>query len=292
MIYIYGIILALLIGLSNSFVRNISLNLSVKKYLVINSWLNLILTGGIYFLFFRSINREDILINNINIGVILLLGIYLLFRILSNVSQVKLNSHKNINVNILNIVLSCMFFLTIAIDMLLGSSYEITLLLGFIFALIGIIVITVDLKNFKFYFNRKEIILLVLAFLCAGTKPVMAKYLLNYISFSELAIIECLNYAIIYSLFNILPRNKKAENNKISKSMMINLFLLSLISAICITVQYKVFVDIKIYILTSFLTPIFTALFAYIINKEKINRKTAIGIFIIVIGIIIAKISM
>lgn len=235
---------------------------------------------------------KGIFLNNINFGVITLLGIYLLFRILSNVSQVKLNSHKNINVNILNIVLSCMFFLTIAIDMLLGTSYGITLILGFVFALIGIIVVTVDFKKLKFYFNRKEIILLVLAFICAGTKPVMAKYLLNYISFCELAIIECLNYTVIYSIFNIFFAKQEVENNKINKSLMINLLLLSIVSAICVIVQYKVFVDIKIYILTSFFTPIFTALFAYIINKDKINKKTAIGIFIIVIGIIIAKISI
>lgn len=292
MIYIYGIILALLIGLSNSFVRKISLNLSLKRYLLINSWLNLILTGAIYLLFFRNINKEAILINNINIGVILLLGIYLLFRILSNVSQVKLNSHKNINVNILNIVLSCMFFLTIVIDMLLGNSYGTTLILGFVFSLIGIVIVTVDFRNCKFYFNKKEIIMLIIAFICAGTKPVMAKYLLNYISFAELAIIECLNYTFLYSILNMFSKNKNDKDKKISKSLMMNLFLLSFISAICIIVQYKVFVDIKIYILTSFLTPIFTAVFAYIINKEKINKKTAIGIFIIVIGIIIAKISM
>ncbi|MCX8074398.1 MAG: EamA family transporter [Clostridia bacterium] len=290
MLYIYGIILSVLIGLSNSIVKELTTKIKTSKYLLISSWFNLIGTLMIYFIFlYRKDSNVIFDIKNLTQNAIFILIIYFLFRIFSNVSQTKLNSYKDVNVNVLNIVLSCMFFLTIAIDSIMGISYGATIIIGFVVSLIGMLIITVDFKKLKFCFNRKEIFLLIVAYICSGTKPVMAKYLLNFIPLPLLAVLECLNYALIYTLYN----NKRIfDNEGINKTILKQLILHSIICVICVFTQFKVIIDIKIYILTSFTTPIFTAIFAYLINKQYINKKTIIGIFIIVIGICIAKLSM
>jgi drug/metabolite transporter (DMT)-like permease len=290
MLYIYGFALSLLIGLQNSIVKELATKIKTGKYLFISSWFNLVGTLIIYFMYFYIKQKNVIFdIKNLTENAIFVLIIYFMFRIFSNVSQTKLNSYKNINVNILNIVLSCMFFLTIAIDVVMGVSYSATIIIGFLISLVGIIITTVDFKKRKFYFSRKECFLLIVAYICSGTKPVMVKYLLNFIPLPLFVVLECLNYTVIYTLYN----HKNIFIIKgINKKLMKPLILQSLISIICIFIQFNVMLDIKIYILTSFATPIFTAIFAYFINKHYINKKIAMGILIIVLGICIAKISM
>lgn len=289
MIYVYGLVLSLLTGLSNSVVKKLTTNVKTGDYLFISSWLNLIGTILIYSIFLNNGIIQNFDVNNLGVSTVFVLIVYLLFRIFSNLCQTKLNSYEHINVNILNIVLSCTFFITIAIDTMLGTSYGAIILIGFLLSLIGIIIVTVDLKKSKFYFSRKEVFLLIVAFICVGTKPVMAKYLLNYIPISLLVLFECLNYAVIYTICNKSKmREIRNKDNKIMK-----LFLLqSIISITCLFLQFNAIADIKIYILTSFTTPIFTAIFAYLINKQIINKKTAFGIIIIILGICIAKLNI
>ena len=289
MIYAYGLLLSLICGVSASNVKKLTTEVKTKTYLLISSWITLITTMGVYFIINDSNNIYSIELNIFNITTISILVLYLLFRIFSNVSQTKLNSHKNIDISVLNIVLSCTFFITIAIDVIFGASYSMTVLIGFLLSLIGIIIVTVDFKNIKFYFHKDEIILLMIAYICSGTKPVMAKYLLNYIPISLFCILECFNYALIYLIYN---RHEISEVKDVDKSLILQFFLQAIISVACLFLQLKLVSDLKVYILTSLVTPIFTAFFAYFINKQILNKKTIYGILIIILGICISKFAM
>jgi len=289
MIYIYGLMLSVLCGLSNSVTKILATKMQTKYCVLISSWFNLIGSALVYFLLFNQNLSQFLVILKLGLIPIFVLILYLIFRIFSNVAQTKLFSRKNININILNIVLSCMFFVTIAIDAIFGTSYGIMTILGFLLSLFGILITVVDFKNLKFYFSKDELFLLLVAFVCAGTKPVMAKFLLHYIPIELLAIIECLNYAIVYSCYNYKNLFKIPGINKyIIKKFLIQ----SAIGVCCVFIQYKAMADVKIYILTSFATPIFTAIFAYLIHREILNKKSVIGIIVILLGICVSKLSM
>jgi EamA-like transporter family. len=289
MAYIYGVLLSLLIGLSNSVTRGLATKIPTKYCVLISSWFNLSGSLLVYFIVYHKSNTQYIDWGKVGLVQIGVLVLYLAFRIFSNVSQTKLMGHKHININILNIVLSCMFFVTIGIDALTGTSYGFITLVGFILSLVGILTITVDFKNLGFYFTKQECFLLLVSFICAGTKPVMAKYLMNYIPLALFGVMECLNYVIIYTIYNCKSINKITGLNK---EVMKQFILQSVISVCCIFLQLNAVSDVKVYVLTSFTTPIFTAIFAYLIHKQLINRKTAIGIVIILLGICVSKLNM
>ena len=289
MIYTYGLLLSLISGISASNVKKLTTKVKTKTYLFISSWINLIVTLGVYIILNDSDKIYSINLNIFSITTISILFFYLLFRILSNISQTKLNSHENIDVSVLNVVLSCTFFITVAIDVIFGASYGMIVLIGFLLSLIGMIVITVDFKNLKFYFHKDEIFLLIVAYICSGTKPVMAKYLLNYIPISLFCILECFNYALIYLIYS---RHEIKEIQSIDKSLLPQFLIQSFIGVSCLFLQFKLVSDLKVYILTSFATPIFTLIFAYFINKQILSRKTVYGILVIVIGICISKFTM
>lgn len=289
MIYFYGLLFSFIAGISASNVKKLTMEVNTKTYLLISSWMNLFATLGVYLILSGSHNISFINLDKVSIITVLILILYMLFRILSNTSQTKLNSHKNINVSVLNIVLSGTFFITIGIDAIFGASYGMILLIGFVLSLIGMIFITVDFKKLKYYFGKEEIILLLVAYICSGTKPVMAKYLLNFIPISLLCLLECFNYAIIYLIYN---RHKISDVKKVDKSLKNQFLLQSGICVICLFLQFRVVSNIQIYILTSFTTPIFTAIFAYFINKQILNKKTVLGILVIILGICISKLGI
>jgi len=289
MIYIYGLLLSLISGISASNVKKLTTKVKTKTYLLISSWMNLVAMLGVYIILNGSNKVSTLNLNNISVVTVSILILYLLFRIFSNVSQTKLNSHENINVSVLNIVMSGTFFITIAVDVIFGTSYGMMVLIGFILSLLGMLVITVDFKKLKFYFHKDEIVLLIIAYICAGTKPVMAKFLLNYIPISLLCLLESFNYAVIYLIYN---RHKINEVKEVDKSLITQFMLQSCICVSCLFLQFKLVADLKIYILTSFATPIFTAIFAYIINKQILSQKTIYGIIVIVAGICISKLGM
>lgn len=289
MAYIFGLLLSLLTGVSNSVTRGLATKIPTKYCVLISSWFNFIGSLFVYFIVYYKGNVQNLGITKMGLVQIGVLALYLAFRIFSNVSQTKLMGHKHININVLNIVLSCMFFVTIGIDALMGTSYGIITLLGFILSLVGILTITVDFKNLGFYFTKLECFLLLVAFICAGTKPVMAKYLMDYIPLALFGVMECLNYVIVYTIYNLKNINKITGLNK---DIMKQFVLQSVISVCSIFLQLNAVSDVKVYVLTSFTTPIFTAIFAYLIHKELINKKTSIGIIIILLGICVSKLNM
>ena len=129
-----------------------------------------------------------------------------------------------------------------------------------------------------------------------GYIPIMEKKLLEHISIKTLLVLFGLLYGLISLVLGIIyykDISKDLQNKEILEKLSFKLLLFMVIIYVIGSLIYYILLkdnQSHVVVALTYTTPLFVALFSYLLSQEKITKQSMLGIILIVIGgVIVSK---
>ena len=207
-----------------------------------------------------------------------LLVFYLLLRIVANTASTSLYKDKTTDLNIVDVIISAGCFVSLGLSGQLIS----TSVLPIVLALVGVGVCIIDLSGkSKTNMSKHACICLLIFYLTSGSKAYMGNMLMQRFTAQDILMLEEINYFFVY-LVMYRGYGLKWENVK-------RLLPLSMLSVLIALLTYALYSNILLYVIVSYSSTVFTAIFSKVILHKSPSRQTVIGVLIIVIAVTIFR---
>ena len=280
---IYAITSAFMFGISNVIAKKSLQNVNMFQLMTIRSFFTLLTL--IPFLFFTNFILPSLIdgIMIILIGVIGAVAYYLFVKAFS-ITDISVVSALTRTSVLITVLLSIIF---------LGESLQLLHYIAMLIVLLGIFLITADLKSLdpeKLLHEKKAMMYIAFCIILWGFMYFLLKYSVNSVG----AIYTAFYLELFVFLF-LLPIFFKHSSDIFQGIKKNNLFILFLIGSFTAlgTLFYSyaismIYVSIAVIIIN--VSPLITAVFARMFIDEKLTKKKLLGIVLTIIGVIVISV--
>lgn len=178
--------------------------------------------------------------------------------------------------------------------LLLGEMLTLLQVIGAIIIVTGVLIVITDKQNDRPN-KTKGVIFGFLAMLCYSISIIIMKYVIG-----EMSAVSATFYRMLFSVIFILigglfSRKIPLWTQPLKKTKTLSLFLLNVTivsyGGFLLSVLALKFIDVSIASILSTTEPIFTLVFAYLINRDKPTKKEIAGAAITFVGVMMMILS-
>ncbi|MGE5328521.1 MAG: EamA family transporter [Deltaproteobacteria bacterium] len=284
--YVIGFFMVLFKSIVSVFSKKHAEEINIKTHLFILSVLNFIY---ILVLFKNLYNLIPKILFGTSIYILLFLLSHFSFRILTNISQMKIYARKDIDLNMISAFISTNTIISLASYFVMQHNFKLYVFCAFILANLGVVIMTLDKSNGKinFYFKKDIIFIVLINYFTSGVKAIMINVLLNHFSPIEMVLLDVLNYFIVFGImYRSQIKDITAEPFKYKFYPII-----VLLNVIAIFLEVRLTMNIELFCIIQFLTPVLTLILSIWFLNSKLTKRQLMGIMITTIGVTVTKIE-